>query len=255
MKLQHIFVFTSVLCEGILVADQLQQSRPVQSDADMNLIAVTSLMKKAFSPIQLNPDIIGLIDGKSFAMSGEVIGASIKICRDVQAIQSGKLLPSGEHEGKYIYKNQKHCIKTLVPIEIELKAKLATLINNNEIKQVENDLAELHTLLKKMHGDFQRLVDPLMGNAKNAKGPLTVIIEEECYARGRKDSLLLDWVKLDSDEWDSFGDKVTSFVVFDQFCTDLVNFVSDLVYNCKKGRAQFEKLLEKYSHQSHKSNI
>ncbi len=270
MKLQQIFVLTSMLCEGILIADQTKQCTPLQSDSDSSLAARASFAKpaevmraasqKAFSPIQLNPDIIGLIDGKSFAMSGEVIGASIKICRDIQAIQSGKLLTSGNREGRYTYKNKKHCIKTLLPIERELKEKLATLKSKqstddkikNEIKIVENDLCELNKLLKQMHAEFKQLVDPLMGNAQNSKEPLTIIIEEECYARGRQDSLLLDWVKLDSDEWDSFGDKVTSFEVFDQFCTDLINFISDLVYNCKKGRAQFEKLLAQYTQQSQK---
>lgn len=206
-----------------------------------------------FEPIKLNPDIIGLIDGKSFAMSGEVIGASIKICRDIQIIQSGKLLSSGQREGKYFYKNKKHCIKTLLPVENEMQEKLAQLknennqSNDNAIKKLENDLKELGELLKIMHSDFKKLVDPLMGDAQTSKEPLTILIEEECNARGRQNSLLLDWVKLDANEWDSFDQNITSFAVFDRFCSDLINFISDLVYNCKKGRAQFEKLLEKYT--------
>lgn len=231
MKLMNAFVIAGLLATPIAIAQTGQK----------------------FVPIKLNPDIIGLIDGKSFAMSGEVIGATIKICRDIQVIQSGKLLPSGQREGRFMYKNQKHCVKTLLSIEIELQAKLELLKKENSIssgpaiKKLEADLTELHELLKIIHSEFKKLVDPLMGDAQTSKEPLTILIEEECNTRGRQNSLLLDWVKIDADEWDSFDAKVTSFAVFDQFCSDLINFISDLVYNCKKGRAQFEKLVEKYS--------
>jgi len=231
MRHHCIVIFFSAVLAGSLLATEQQQK---------------------FTHIQLNPSIIGLLDGKSYAISGEMIGAMYKIIRDIQELLLGMRMKSGERQGKYIYKNIRHCVRSLVPIEIEMKEKLATLKNKNnpllsdEIKILENDLAELKKLQACMNADFKKIADPFVGDAKSSKDLFVILIEEECEKRNKPQSRLLGWTQMDMDELDTLDRDINTIVLFNDFCTDLITFMSDIIYNCKKGRAQFEKLVEKY---------
>ena len=55
--------------------------------------------------INLCPDIIAIIDGKSYGIHGELVGAVYKIARDIQAMQLGKRTPQGRI-GIYTFEGQ-----------------------------------------------------------------------------------------------------------------------------------------------------
>jgi len=195
-----------------------------------------------YTPIELNRDIIRLIDGKAFGVSGETIGALYKMIRDIQNIQLGRRMPDGERIGMYTFEGKQHTIQSLIAIEKEIKEAL-----NDNTPGVEESKQELDELLKIMRSDFMRIVSPFIAEARSAKDPLVVLIQEECSKRQRPHSLLLEWAALMDDEFSNFERQVTNFQIFDSFCKDLIDFKKDLMHNCKKARKQFKELVERYS--------
>lgn len=197
--------------------------------------------------IDLCPDIIALIDGKSFGIHGELVGAVYKIARDVQAMQLGKRTQIGR-VGIYTFEGRQHCVQSLIVIEKEINEALAASkdAKGKERAALEKRQAELKSLLKDMKQDFNKAVTPFMAQARGAKEPMFLLISESCTKRNRPKSLLLNWAHSTEDEMVTFDKSVTSFTLFDSFCTDLVNFLGDLVHSCPRARAQFEKLKEDY---------
>jgi hypothetical protein len=194
--------------------------------------------------INLCPDIIAIIDGKSFGIHGELVGAVYKIARDVQAMQLGKRTPAGRI-GMYKFQGNVHSIRSLAVIE---QANLQELKRATGDRRVacEKCATELGLLLAKIKQDFKAIVSPFLGQARGAKEPMFMLISESVTKRNRPNSMLLDWAHSSEDEMVSFDKSVTTFALFDEFCTDLVNFLGDLVGSCPKARAQFEKLKEDY---------
>lgn len=194
--------------------------------------------------IMLCPDIISIIDGKSYGIHGELVGAVYKIARDVQAMQIGKRTQQGR-VGLYMFEGNSHSIRSLAAIEKEINATLK-IATNNEHVIAEKRKTALNTLLKTMKQDFNKIVTPFLGQARGAKEPMFLLISESCTKRGHPKSLLLNWAHSSEDEMVAFEKSVTSFTLFDDFCGDLINFLGDLVHSCPTARAQFEQLKEEY---------
>jgi hypothetical protein len=210
------------------------------------MVLSTSLCMYADEPVAIDlcPDIIAIIDGLSFGIHGELVGAVYKIARDVQAMQLGKRTPQGR-VGIYNFEEKPHTIKSLVVIENELNEALQRC-QGAERAVLEKRQNALKTLLKTMKQDFSKAVTPFLAQARGAKEPMFLLISESCTKRNRPKSLLLDWAHSTEEEMVAFDRSVTSFALFDGFSTDLINFLGDLVHSCPKARAQFEKLKEDY---------
>jgi len=200
--------------------------------------------QEAGNVINLCPDIIDMIDGKSYGIHGELVGAVYKIARDVQAMQLGRRTQQGR-VGTYTFEGQPHSIKSLALIEKEVNATLQTAKNNDRAAAEKRKVA-LNALLKTMKQDFNKIVGPFLGQARGAKEPMFLLISESCTKRNRPKSLLLNWARSSEDEMVTFDKSVTSFAHFEDFCRDLVDFLGDLVHSCPKARAQFEQLKEEY---------
>lgn len=194
--------------------------------------------------ITLCPDIIDIIDGKSFGIHGELVGAVYKIARDVQAMHLGKRTPQGR-VGIYSFEGQMHTVKSLAVIEKETNEILKDRTNAG-YAQAEKRKADLNALLKVMKQEFNKIVTPFMAQARGAKEPMFLLISESCNKRNHPQSLLLNWAHSKEDEMVSFDRSVTSFALFEDFCTDLVDFLGDLLRSCPKARAQFEQLKKDY---------
>jgi hypothetical protein len=194
--------------------------------------------------INLCPDIIDIIDGKSFGIHGELVGAIFKIARDVQAMQLGKRTEQGR-VGIYMFEGKKCSIQALVVIENEINEALKNAQGQDRLA-LEKRQTSLKALLKTMKQDFSKAVTPFLAQARGAKEPMFLLIAESCNKRNKPQSLLFTWARTSEDEMVSFDKSVTSFALFDDFCGDLVNFLGDLVHSCPKARAQFEKLKEDY---------
>lgn len=200
--------------------------------------------EEAANTINLCPDIIDMIDGKSYGIHGELVGAVYKIARDVQAMHLGRRTQQGRI-GMYMFEGQPHSIKSLAVIEKEVNATLKAS-KNNDRAIAEKRKASLNVLLKTMKQEFNKIVGPFLGQARGAKEPMFLLISESCTKRNRPKSLLLTWAHSTEDEMVTFDKSVTSFALFEDFCGDLVDFLGDLVHSCPKARAQFEQLKEEY---------
>lgn len=201
---------------------------------------------KAQDPVQLNPDIISIIDGKSFGIHGELVGAVYKIIRDVQSMQYGRRTATGR-VGLYTFEGRACGIKALAELESSLIKGLDKAISKAQKDAVLARLDTLKQMLNKLKEDFCTIVNPFMGQARGAKEPMFKLISESCIKRNRPKSLLLNWAhSKDGQEMESFDKSVTNFVLFDEFMTDLADFLGDLVSSCPKARAQFEQLKQEY---------
>jgi hypothetical protein len=194
--------------------------------------------------ITLNPVITGLIDGQPFGLHGELIGAIYKIVRDVQAMQLGRHTQEGR-QGLFTFEGKLHTIKTLAGTELSIVRELEHADPKRRTELLAQQ-AVLQKTLKEAKQDFSRIVAPFLAHARGAKEPMFMLISESCTKRGRVNSLLFNWAKSSDDEMGAFDKAVASFVLFDEFCTDLINFLGDLVQSCPKARAQFEQLKQEY---------
>lgn len=194
------------------------------------------------TPVALNPDIIAIIDGTSLGITGEFVGAIYNIIRKIQAMQLGDKNGT-ERIGSYTFEGERHTLKSLALREREL-SRMLSLFGCKQVCAAKLD--DLKAPLKKAQQDFKTIVAPFMDHARGAREPMCVLISESCIKRGVPRSLLLNWARTGDDEMASFDASVTTFERFDEFCTDLTNFLTDLVASCPKARAQFEKLKNDY---------
>jgi hypothetical protein len=202
----------------------------------------------AITPIALNPTIIAIMDGRSFGVDGKKIGAMYNMIRRMQEILYGKKDKNGNRIGLYTFQGQSKSIAKLMEIEESIHQELNSKTLDNKRSQIlVNQLKEIHEQLLKVLDDFKKIVDPFMADARSAKEPLIILIEEECSKRNKPQSMLKEWAHLDSDELEGFDSKFVSCAIFKNFSEDLITFLIDLIYNCKKGREQFDKMMKEYN--------
>jgi hypothetical protein len=209
------------------------------------MILGSFLFMYADEPVAINlcPGLIDIVDG--LFIDGQLIGSIFKIARDIQAMQFGKHTQQGR-VGMYTFDRTPHSIRTLAEVEKGVHEALKSAQSNKERAVAEKRQADLKVLLKTMKQDFKKAVTPFLALARGAKSIMVLLISQSCEDRNRQKSELLNWAYSQEDEMVTFDKSITSFALFDDFCTDLVNFLGDLVHSCPKARAQFEKLKEEY---------
>lgn len=193
--------------------------------------------------VKLESPVIKFIDGKSFGINGERFGMILQIRKRVKEMLFGDLV-EGKLVGRYTFNNQKHSVHTLAQVEAEV------LATNDPVL-----LAQFRQVLLQSLRDFNQRVQAFMEHARGAKSQMTALITESCQKRERMDSYLLRWSEAkDGEEDKQFVHDVTTFAYFDTFCTDLVNFLEDLLRACPIAQSQFIQRLEemkKLNKQSH----
>ena len=185
--------------------------------------------------IILESAVIKLIDGLGMGINGERIGSILQVRREVRKIQFGAPCKEGGFVGLYEFEDKKYGVKELAGIE--------------HVMQVEanyDGLQKLNPVLKLSKEDFIKWVMQFLGESRGAKLQMFMLIEESCGKRKRYDSLLLRWASApEGEEERQFRKDIANFQVFDVFCTDLVNFLEDLMNSCPKAKAQFQEILRK----------
>jgi hypothetical protein len=87
---------------------------------------------------------------------------------------------------------------------------------------------------------FAAKVLPFNDHARGVQKLIIALTEESCSKRNRGDSFLLTWGECpEGKEVEMLTKQMTSVKQFDQFLTDLVNFLKDIIYSCPKARADF----------------
>jgi len=188
--------------------------------------------------IILDSAILKMADGNVF--NGDKVEFMRGTRRIILAFLLGDLLPNGQRKGKYKLAGTYHSIQSLARIEQEIK-------NSTDKKDIATQLA-LDELLTQAKADFIVQSNEFIKSGRGSKNILIVLIQEDCQKRNRLDSLLLDWAKTqDGQESTMFETHVTSFAIYYHFCTDLANFLLDLIHSCPKAEAQFKDRVAKWS--------
>ena len=150
--------------------------------------------------------------------------------------------------GQYLINGKLYSIKELMFLE------------KNAPDSLQKELALCLDIAKK---DLHKLSRPFLDTIHSFKYQILELIKESCKKRGIDTTLLLRWSEAAQGEEEKiFNEDVTSFALYNKFCTDLLNFLVDLIRSCPKGMAQFKmhcdkcqkacaySLKELYSHDS-----
>lgn len=189
----------------------------------------------------LTNKILALGDG--LVIDGITIGEMLQVRRLMRAIQHG--IPHHETkkmEGKYTLRGHTVSLHTAARYAQQFEDE----INSYTPEEAAHIRAELHALLERIKQEYLAATLPFMDQAHGVKSFMLKLIKESCKKRGRMQSFLLDWGKTREDEEvKKFNENITSLQRLDTFCTDLVNFIEDVINSCPKAWKQFQEL---YSH-------
>ena len=175
---------------------------------------------------------IVFLDGQVGRIDGNTFGTIFLVRNKLNAFRLGTK-KDGQRIGNYSFKSKHYSIEDL-----------AEKIEAHYVGD-----AELNALLAGAKRDFEELVGQFINQAKGTKTFLVTLIEESCYRRNRKNSILLTWASsTEEHETIIFHTEVQSFRGLADFCQDLENFLEDLMYSCPKAMDQFKKKREQYTH-------
>lgn len=166
--------------------------------------------------------------------------------KKLSEVQFGEVDPvTKKRKAQYEFKGQLYTLKELVKMEEEYKTKNKQLKNENSTvykKMFEPYVNALNNIKHK----FEGLVDPFIKDSYGAERLMRDLIKDSCNQRDRSDSLLIKWAETFLDirekkiawkegiEHEVFRKHVTSLKKLDLFCSDLTNFLKDLVRSCPK---------------------
>lgn len=189
--------------------------------------------------IILESSLVKLVDGLSFGIDGRKIAMMFRVRKAVRKIQHGISNEQGVFTGLYEFKGDTYGVHELAYIEQQAKLR-------SDIETID-ELKQVLILAKK---DFLNKVKPYMATARGAKKPMFMLIKESCKKRNRSDSILLRWgAAREEDEERQFEHDIVGFGIFDVFCTDLMNFMEDVIRSCPKALEQFKHMI---AHEAHK---
>ncbi len=174
-----------------------------------------------------------LVDGTPFGINGNEIRKLIFIIREVEKMLHGTPDPATkERRGDYFFASEHHSVASLTNLEL-----------NTTDHKISKDL---NVLLLDVIEDFIKIAQPFMDQARGAKPVTLQFMEEWAEKHNKKDSTLLNWAKeKEGQEFDILRQDTTSFIKLEQFCIDLVSFLSDLIQSCPRGWQQFLELQKK----------
>jgi len=219
---------------------------------------------KSQAIITLESPMIDLMDGKSFAIDGEVFGLMLQVRREVRKRLFGISAQNGKLIGMYRFRGDNCSLVDLSKIEnecerefIEKKENLTTNKDSyspedwekehNKVKQEYlEEKSALGDSLEEAKKDFINITASYVEGARGTKDQLLLLIKESCCKRGRKDCFILRWGETqEGNETEILKSDMTTFRDFTQFCFDLSNFLEDLARSCPKAQKQFIDLIKK----------
>jgi hypothetical protein len=217
--------------------------------------------------IVLTSEIINIIDGFPipWGIDANVIKLMLHVRREIKKIQFGDVAKDGKQQGHYTFKKTLNSVRTLAVLESKYEAEYYQKLQeynknpekfhkeidalNAEYNEIKKQLKESLDAAKK---EFDAKIAPFCANAKGGKEQMLILIEESCKKRNRTDCFILKWGEAEEgNETKLMHEQITTFKAFDQFCTDLVFFLEDLMGSCKKAWGQFKKLMDEEAAAAH----
>lgn len=207
-------------------------------------MVLCSTMSAKQEPITLTSPIIEFIDGKSWGINGQAIGYMRQVGLNILKMQFGEVQKDSTIRiGLFEFEGKKYSIRELMIYEKQLIEK-ASSYQPTEYEQLKRKLQACLNHAKEV---FIQQVKPFMDQAQGTKEQVVIIMQEWAQRRNRPDSYLLHWSKVtEENEFILFHNDIVSFFFLDQFCSDLVCYLSDLMRSCPKANVQFEQLKEQF---------
>lgn len=202
-------------------------------------ILCTFSIKSKDEAILLTDHVLATIDGIPGIMDEHKIYNSIYLGQRISILQYGEVNKNTKkREPQHIFLNKKYTLGELVKIEHEYQEKYKN-IKHSDPAQYEKNMAPLKVLLNSIKQEFEEMSIPFLEEAKGAEEEMKKLIAESCNKRKRYDSHLLNWSK-SKNPMDLFRQEVNSFKAIDIFCTDLTNFLKDMIRSCPKALKRYE---------------
>jgi hypothetical protein len=218
---------------------------------------------------KLNSPLVEMLDGKPYAIDGEVFHLIIQMRRKVRQILFGFQNEAGQLVGWCEFDGQMYSVSELSIIESQCEqdynSRIAELtVNKNNYspaewhKEFDDTTAQfnakkalLRTVLEKAKEDFLTLTAPYMGCMK-FKDVLLGLIQESCNLRNNRNCFLLNWGKESAGhEGVLLRRDLITFKDFEKFCIDLTDYLGDMAESCPKAKAMFIEILKKKKAQGH----
>ena len=195
--------------------------------------------------VKLTHPILKRIDGK-IGLVGERIKDMLHMRRELNnRIKGHKTRSSKVRMGHYSFHGRPYTLRELADIEKELKSDLAQARkeqNETLIAEIERSIEAMGNLLDYVKDDLFEIAGPFLGPASEMKTFAIPLMAESCEKRGRPDSLLLKWEEIPrGQEIKQFKEHITSFQEVLSFCSDLADYLIDMVESAPKAFAQFKK--------------
>lgn len=202
------------------------------------VIGSTLVFSKTFSQqgevIILGSSVLGVIDGKSFGVHGEVFGLILQNRREIRKRLYGISTKSGERVGMYEFEGKNYCLSELAEIERSLD---------------ESDIARKETLrevLEEAKDDFLGITIDYIESIAGVKDYILLLLEDFFDKKGLERCFLLRWGEAEYGEEEQLIKKeILTFEDFVEFCTDLSDFLEALARSCPKGKKQFIQMVKK----------
>ncbi|NBV40597.1 hypothetical protein EBR77_02025 [bacterium] len=140
---------------------------------------------------------------------------------------------------QYEYDGQMHSIRSLAHIQEYLEE------HKHEIgpDTFAQKMGALQDILFYAQHDFLCLVDNFLHHVHSQKKLMSELITESCQKRNTPNSYMLRWSSYPDDikENEIFEQDITSIKMLYAFCSDLVNFLTDLAHSCPHALASIKK--------------
>jgi hypothetical protein len=198
-------------------------------DADLSH-QVANLEREYFSALEKREDMIKRSYRVMSSSEAEQLQEDLLL-----RLELGKMRRTLEHEHRL---SVEHVRIKIIMQHVKDKATLDKEIYRLD-EERKSKLAPYQETFREAKEEFKRINAPYLESVQGTKAIMEMLIEESCQARGRTDSFLLEWsIVPEGQEMESFEKNITTFRSFDVFCTDLTNFLQDVIVSCPKACAQ-----------------
>lgn len=209
------------------------------------LIIIGTLFTGTLLPateIILESNLLKLVDG--FLINANTIELTRHYQRDLLHIVYGTKDSHGSRIGDYEFNGKKYTVHDLSQIEQEITEKKSSY----SAQEYEQLTIQLQATLLRAKDDFIEKSKKMHAMGAGSKHITSKLIEESCRKRGRRNSVLLIWSAAPEEkENDVLYQEVHSFIEFEQFVVDMLNFFDDLIHSCPKAQEKFKARLQKWT--------
>lgn len=192
--------------------------------------------------ILLESNLLKLVDG--FLINANTIELTRNYQRNLLHIVYGTKEENGSRHGDYEFNGKRYTIHDLSQIEQDLIKKES----HYAAPEYEKLKDQLQSTLLKAKDDFIEKSRKFRAIGAGSKHITSKLIEESCKKRGRRTSILLIWGNAPEDQEDQIlYQEVHTFIDFELFVVDLLNFLDDLIHSCPKAQEKFKARLHKWT--------